>query len=226
MGILSRFSDIIAANVNALLDKAEDPAKMADQYMRRLASDLADVKRETAGVMAEESRAKRMVDENEKEVAKYAELTRKALLAQNDNDARVFLAKKQEFEAVGASLNLTFAVAHENAKKMRQLHDKLVKDINALNSKVAMIKAKTAAAKTMEHINNISTPSRKTEGALAAFERMEAKADRALDEADAFATLSSEAIDAAHALELKYHSQNNDAAVEDELAMMKESLGI
>jgi len=224
MGILTRFSDIIAANINALLDKAENPAKMIDQYQRKLASDLADVKRETAGVMAEESRSKRLVEENEKEVAKYVELARKALLAQNDADARVFLSKKQEFEAIGASLNLTYAVAHDNATKMRQMHDKLVKDINALGSRAAVIKAKTAAAKTMEQINKISTTSSKSEGALNAFERMEEKANRALDEAGAYAELSSEPIDAAQALEVKYHSRDIDMAVEDELAAMKESL--
>ena len=48
MSILERFSTIIKANINDLLDRAEDPAKMMDQYMRQLMSDLADVKRETA----------------------------------------------------------------------------------------------------------------------------------------------------------------------------------
>lgn len=47
MSILERFSTIIKANINDLLDRAEDPAKMMDQYMRQLMSDLADVKRET-----------------------------------------------------------------------------------------------------------------------------------------------------------------------------------
>ena len=54
--ILDRFSTIIKSNINALLDKAEDPAKMIDQYLLDLRENLAEVKRETAGVMAEESR--------------------------------------------------------------------------------------------------------------------------------------------------------------------------
>ena len=53
MGILARFKDIMSANINALLDKCEDPAKMIDEYMRQLTEELADVKKETAGVMAE-----------------------------------------------------------------------------------------------------------------------------------------------------------------------------
>ena len=40
MGILTRFKDIMSANINALLDKCEDPEKMIDQYMRNLESDL------------------------------------------------------------------------------------------------------------------------------------------------------------------------------------------
>lgn len=70
MSILERFSTIIKANINDLLDRAEDPAKMMDQYMRQLMSDLADVKRETASVMAEESRIQRQLEEKRQESAK------------------------------------------------------------------------------------------------------------------------------------------------------------
>ena len=42
MGILSRFSDIMKSNINALLDKAEDPAKMVDQTLRNLREDPRD----------------------------------------------------------------------------------------------------------------------------------------------------------------------------------------
>ena len=54
MGIIARFRDIMEANFNALLDRAEDPEKMIDQYLRDLEEDLAKDKAETASVMAEE----------------------------------------------------------------------------------------------------------------------------------------------------------------------------
>ena len=75
-GILSRFKTIMEANINALLDKAEDPVKMADQLARDLEKDLGEVRAETVSVMAEEKRAKRAYDEGVAEVEKlqrYAE---------------------------------------------------------------------------------------------------------------------------------------------------------
>ena len=40
MGVIQRFKDIMSANINAMLDKAENPEKMIDQYMRNLENDL------------------------------------------------------------------------------------------------------------------------------------------------------------------------------------------
>lgn len=226
MGILARFSDIISANINALLDKAEDPAKMVDQYLRKMTDDLAEVKRETAGVMAEESRTKRLVDENNKEIAKDQDLAKKALLAGNEDDARVFLAKKQELEDLGVSLGTAYAAAHENAVKMRQLHDKLVKDINTLNSRRQAIKAKVAVAKTQDKINKLGASADKLEGSMGAFERMEAKADKMLDQANAMAELDSQPADPVQSLEEKYKVADVNASVEDELAALKKQLGL
>ena len=226
MGILQRFSDIVSANVNALLDKAEDPGKMIDEYLRKATKDLAEVKQETAGVMAEESRTKRLVDDNAAQVAKYEALAKKALLAGNEDDARVFLSKKQELESAGAGLQTAYAAAHENAVKMRELHDKLVKDINTLNSRRQAVKAKMAVAKTQERVNKMGASADKLQSSMGAFERMEEKADRMLDEANAMSELSSQAVDEAQALEEKYKTADTNASVEDELAALKRKMGL
>ncbi len=226
MGILARFTDIISSNINALLDKAEDPAKMVDQYLRKLSEDLADVKKETAGVMAEESRTRRLVEENTNETAKFADLAKKALLAGNEDDARVFISKKHELEMVGASLESAYAAARENAIKMRQLHDKLVKDINSLNNRRQAIKAKVAVARTQEKINKIGASADKMQSGVGAFNRMEEKADRMLDQADALADLNAQPVDQAQALAEKYNHSDMDASVEDELTALKAKLGL
>ena len=70
MGILKRFGDIMSSNINALLDKCEDPAKMIDQTLRNLESDLGKVKAETASVMADAQAAKRKLDDCNEEIDK------------------------------------------------------------------------------------------------------------------------------------------------------------
>ena len=225
MGILDRFSTIVKANINALLDKAEDPSKMIDQYLTELMESLAEVKKETAGVMAEESRTRAKVEANRAEVQKYADLAKKALQAGNDGDARVFIAKKQQLETAGQGLTEAYDVARGNAEKMRQMHDKLVGDIEELKRRRETIKAKVAVAKTQSKLNEFSSGSEKAADAISAFERMEEKADRMLDREAALAELNAKPVDEAAELEAKYGSAA-PAAVDDELARIKAELGL
>jgi phage shock protein A len=226
MGILDRFTTIIKANINDLLDKAEDPDKMVDQYLIELTDSLAEVKRETAGVMAEEARAKRLVDDNVAQVTRMESLARKALAAGNEDDARAFLAKKQQFDTKGAELQKAYEAAHANATKMRQMHDKLVSDIEGLKSRRDTIKAKVAVAKTQEKVAGFTSQSDRAESALEAFNRMEEKADRMLDTADAMSELNEQPVDATVGLEAKYASAADGAAVDDELARLKRDMGL
>ncbi|SEN44971.1 phage shock protein A (PspA) family protein [Amphibacillus marinus] len=226
MSVLERFSDIISSNVNALMDRMENPEKMIDQYLRNMMNDLAEVKKNTAGIMAEEAKAKRLLDENEGEVAKYGELAKKALTSGNDDDARVFLAKKQELEDIGTNLAKSYALAHENASKMRQMHDKLATDIEKLKGRRSMIKAQLSVADTQEKLNKVNQSVGKSKGAISSFQRMEEKAARRVDEANAMSELNEEPTDEAKTLEEKYASHQGSAAVEDELQRMKEEMGL
>ena len=226
MGIIARFKDIMAANINALLDKCEDPEKMIDQYLRNLESDLGKVKAETASVMADEKRAKRELDECTEEIAKFQNYAVKAVEAGNDDDARQFLEKKNQLVAKQTALQQTYDLANANATKMRQMHDKLVKDIEALNDRRDAIKAKMAVAKTQQRLNEIGASVAGAENNLTAFARMEAKADKMLDEANAMSELNTDT-EAANInnLAAKYEDATVDTAVEDELAALKASMG-
>ncbi len=226
MGIIQRFKDIMSANINALLDKAEDPEKMIDQTMRNLTRDLGKVKEETAAVMADEQRAKRELDECTAEMQKMQTYAEKAVLAGNDADAAKFLQEKSRLQVKQQSLQQTYEVATANSMKMRQMHDKLVNDINELNSRRDAIKAKIRVAKTQQDINRIQSSVSDSASSISAFERMEAKADAMLDRANAEAELNStEATSEVDALASKYDAAP-DAAVESELAALKAKLGV
>lgn len=226
MGIISRFKDIMSANINALLDKAEDPSKMIDQYLRNLEGDLGKVKAETASIMAEETRCRRLLDDCNQEIEKMQKYAQKAITAGNDDDARQFLAKKKQLTEKQVNLQQAYDVAAANAAKMRQMHDKLVQDISELNARKDSIKAKIAVAKTQEKVNKIGASIDGAAASMSAFDRMEAKANRMLDEANAMAELNTGVKeDSVEDLARKYDSPET-SDVDDELAALKAQMGL
>lgn len=225
MGILTRFKDIMASNVNALLDKCEDPEKMIDQYIRNLEDDYAEVKAETASVMAEAKSAQRKVDECNDEIKKMSEYAVKAVTAGNDDDARKFLAKKSELTEKLAALQQTLDVANANAAKMKEMHAKLEGDLASMKAKRDTLKAKVKVAEAQQKINKLGASADKAGNSMAAFARMEEKIDRMTDEANAMAELDS-GKDDVDSLAAKYDDTNSSSSVDDELAALKASLGM
>ena len=224
MGLLNRFKDIMSANINAILDKCENPEKMIDEYMRQVVEQLADVKKETAGVMAEEKRTKRDVDENAEQIEKYDQLARKALTAGNEEDAKTFLAKKQEYVNNGVDLQKSYEVAKANATKMKEMHDKLTKDVQELEQRRKNVKSKVAVARTQEKLNKVSSSMGTASDAMNAFERMEEKADNMLDRANSTAELNEDINAGIESLEDKYN--NPSASVDEELEKLKKEMGL
>nr|WP_294582461.1 PspA/IM30 family protein [uncultured Anaerotignum sp.] len=223
-GILSRFKTIMEANINALLDKAEDPVKMADQLARDLEKDLGEVKAETVSVMAEEKRDKRAYDEGVAEVEKLQRYAEKAVLAGNDADAKVFLSEKAAKAANLESLKGAWDLAAANAAKMREMHDKLTEQLKQVEDRKAAIRAKAAMVKSQQKANEIKSDLGGS--SLAAFDALEEKLNRKLDEAEAAAELNTKKDDMAD-LMAKYDDAATvqDSGVEDELAALKAKLG-
>ena len=226
-GILERFKTIMSSNINALLDKMEDPEKMIDQYLRDMEKDLGSVKAETVAVMAQESAAKRKVAECEDEIKKMENYAKKALQAGNEADARMFLEKKESIKIKLDSLEKEKMIAVENSLKMREMHDKLTSDIQKLNAKRNEIKAKIKMAKSAEKINSM-TSSTGISGKMDSFNSIEEKVDRMLDEANASIELNSPKKDEVDDLMKKYDSGESESssAVDAEIERLKKEMGL
>ena len=222
MGIMERFSTIMKSNINSLLEKAEDPEKIVEQNLLDLRKDLADVKRETAEMMAVEQQAKQRVEECEADISRYATAAANALRAGADGDARKLIATKQKLEANLPALRQSHESAVASTARMREMFDKLTADIDALEIRKEGIQAKMTAAKAQEKVNQITAGSVDTGRSIEAFERMEDKADRMFDTAMAEATLNGNS----DAGLLDKYSGTGTSDVDDELARMKQELGL
>ena len=191
MSVLKRCKNIMASNINALLDKCEDPKKMSEQKLKDLERGLDQVKLETAGVMADADGAKKKCEDNNREIEQMLAYAEKAIKAGNDQDAAQFVAKKQQLENLQISYEEQYKIAKENADKMRMMHDELSAEIRTAHDRVDMIVTKTAIAKTQEKINEVSNNTSSLTASVSDIGRWEDKTDKRLGTARAVSELNS-----------------------------------
>ncbi len=221
---LARIPKILEANLNAILDKCEDPAKMIDQLLVDYKRDLADVKRDTAAVMADVTLAEKKLAECDEDLKKKQIAIENAIKSGNEDDARQLIAAKQSQEVTRESLLQNLSVAQKNANMMREGYNRLVRNIEDLEQRKDAAKAKISMAKAQEQINKTAAKANSTIN-VDAFNKYEEKAERMLAEANAAAELDSETV-TAESLTEKYASSASSASVDEELARIKASMGV
>lgn len=223
MEILKRFRDIMTSNIHAMLDKAEDPEKMIDQYLRDLNSDLGKVKSETAAIMAAEKRERRELADIQKEIDDMQRYAVKALEAGNEDDARKFLQRKAELTEREKGLHTAVEMAAANTQQMRQMHDKLEEDIGELESRRQELKGKAAIAKTQSRMNEMGSSMGGAGERISAFDAMEKKINQQLDEAEAMSELNKGSGDNIKDLAKKYE---DTSTVDAELESLKSGINV
>jgi phage shock protein A len=138
MGIFSRISDIFTANLNALLDRAENPEVMLDQMIREMEDSLARARRFAASAIAAESRLRRDRDDNRGQVEQWKDRAREALAAGREELARKALARKQDHDFLARSLDEEYAEAAQAGQSARTA-------LQALEARLAEARGKQRA---------------------------------------------------------------------------------
>lgn len=129
MGIFSRLSDIINANINSLLDKAEDPEKMIRMVIQEMEETLVEVRSTTAKIIADK---KELTRRNEKLARQSDDWQQKAELALSKN--REDLAKAALMEK--SSVNEVIEMVGQDMQKLDDSLDKLTNEIEQLQAKL------------------------------------------------------------------------------------------
>jgi len=129
MGIFTRFRDIVSSNINAMLDKAEDPEKLISLMIREMEDTLVEIKASCAGVMANKKKVHRQMTEAQAQAKNWEQKAGVAVTKGRDDLAREALVEKRRYaERLGSleqELSEMNALVDQYQEDIRQLEDKL-----------------------------------------------------------------------------------------------------
>ncbi len=183
MGIFTRFRDIISSNINAMLDKAEDPEKLIKLMIREMEDTLVEIKASCAGVMAGDKKVQRRLEEVQSREKYWDEKATLAVHKGRDDLAREALVEKRRFSDMIDTLDYELKeynnIIEQYQDDIRQLEDKLVaarEKQRILVQRHIRAKGKKRAQEEIRRMDN-SEAIFKFEQFENRIERMEAEAD-------------------------------------------------
>ena len=138
MGIFSRMSDIINANVNALLDKAEDPEKMVRLMIQEMEETLVEVRTQSARLIADKKEVARQQVRLQSEAAEWSRKAELALSKDREDLAREAL--REQIEAADQA-----DLLEAELEQIAQSIDGLTGDVEALQQKLLDAKTRRKA---------------------------------------------------------------------------------
>ncbi len=138
MSVFTRISDIINSNLNAMLDKAEDPEKMVRLIIQEMEEALVEVRSTSARAIADKKELQRRSQWLEGEAAEWQRKAEVAVGKGRDDLAKGALAERNKAqEAVNA--------VHEELNLLDSTLSKLNSDVGALQAKIKDAKARQNA---------------------------------------------------------------------------------
>ncbi|MDG1751831.1 MAG: phage shock protein PspA [Thalassotalea sp.] len=213
MGVFSRFTDIINSNINSLLDKAEDPAKMVRLIIQEMEDTLVEVRSSSAKTLADKKDLSRQAKRFENDAEQWQEKAELALSKGRDDLARAALMEKKKCKENSEGLVDELSHVDEHITKLQseisQLQDKLA-DAKA-RQKAIIMREKTASSR-LKVKKNID--SERVNDALSRFDSYERKIDDIEAQVEAYDMGSKSLADEIADLE-------GDENIDDELAQLK-----
>jgi len=176
MGIFSRLHDIINANINALLERAENPEKMIRLVIQEMEDTLVEVRTNAARIIADQKTLNRRITRLKEELTLWEERAALAVTKGREDLARAALTEKKALKRLVDRLEeearLIEEQRHQLSEDIGRLQDKL--DEARARKKSLLMREKTARSRLRTHGR---LEDRRLEEALAGFERLERKMD-------------------------------------------------
>lgn len=220
MGIFSRTRDIIAANFNDLLDKADDPYKMIRMIILEMEETLVEVRASAARTIADQKEMHRHTMRLERLQVDWADKAQLALSKGREDLARAALVEKKKAGDMAAQLSAEITVLDDALRAYELDIEKLQNRLREARSRQTAIAARLESAENRVKLRTLLATERVDE-AMARFDQLERRVDYAEGRADALSLAESTTPSLADQISaLAGHDK-----VDEELEAMKRALG-
>ncbi|WP_419147245.1 PspA/IM30 family protein [Pseudoalteromonas 'SMAR'] len=216
MTLINRIEDLIKAEFNALLDKAEDPQKMATQLVRDLEEALSDCRGTAAELICQQKVLQRQIDQAHQAATSWQSKAEHALEKGREDLARSALEQKQQ-----ALEKAT--VAQQQIDELAPSLEKLSADADKLQSKIQQLRAKEKAMLRREATGQARLNIKQTlnsdavQTATRKFEQLEQKVARLESEVEAYDLGQPDVWQ-------RFEDEQKQQKVDDELAQLKQKV--
>ena len=217
MGIFSRMGDIINSNLNSMIDKAENPEKIARLIIQEMEDTLVEVRTDAARNIAERKELARKAEAYKERAAEWAKKAEIALNKDREDLARGALQAKQQAENMSEVVLSEIDVLDEAVAKADADLSKLQTKLDEARAKHKALMMRGTVAKSQSKMRSAMTDNRVGD-ALARYERMERKVDELEAHVEAFD------LGAGESLESQFAELEANDAIDAELEALKASL--
>lgn len=214
MAFLSRVRDILSANLNDLLDRAEDPEKMVNQYLRDLNANLYETKTHVAAAMADETKLHNKMVQYQAEADQWQSKAEAALRANDEELARQALSRKLSSQKLADNYKQQYEAQDQQVEEMQDALVKLEARIAEAKARRDLLIAKRNRAETQETIQRTIQGINST-NALDKLGQLEERVDDQLAQADAMARLNR------GTLESRFEDLEANQELDQELATLR-----
>ena len=216
MGIMDRISTIVKANIHDLLDSAENPEIMLDQYLRDLESGVNEGREELVNAMADEKRLAARFEQRKRQVREWEEKAEQAVHLAKDNVARSALKAARAYQEEADTTAAAWEAQKDKVAELQEQYEQIEKKLILIKGERDALLAEHQATRAKEVLTTAKISAKKATSAIKGIERMRERIEREAAKAEA-----RDEIAAMSATVLAAEKDQADIEIEARLAELK-----